>query len=389
MINKKVAEVFPPGEFIKEELEARNWSQTELAEIIGRQPNVISELIMGKRSITPETANALGDAFGTSAQYWMNLETSYQLWRAEDTDNAIVRRSKLYQIAPIKEMAKRHWIEPSENVDVLEKRVMRFFEIKSIDEPIIFDHAARKGVQAILPSHKAWFFRAKQLAQAVYAKNFSDHSFNNGLVKLKNLLNSVPEIRHVPKILSEAGIRFLIIEPLPQTRIDGVTFWLDKQSPVIVLSLRFDRIDCFWYTLAHELGHIKRRDGLKSKMIIDTELMENTNDYEQIVETKKAEEYANYFATDFLLTHTELNNFIDRVRPLYGRQKIVNFANRIKVHPGIVVGQLQFRKEIPYSAFRQMLEKVKNIIIPSSLTDGWKQTIPLFQDKEIRNGYIN
>ncbi|MGA9111331.1 MAG: helix-turn-helix domain-containing protein, partial [Smithella sp.] len=70
MINKKVAEVFPPGEFIKEELEARNWSQTELAEIIGRQPNVISELIMGKRSITPETANALGDAFGTSAQYW-------------------------------------------------------------------------------------------------------------------------------------------------------------------------------------------------------------------------------------------------------------------------------------------------------------------------------
>lgn len=390
MIKKKVAEVFPPGDFIKEELEARNWSQIELAEIIGRQPNVISELIMGKRAITPETAKALGDAFGTSAQYWMNLETAYQLWHAKDTGNAIVRRSRLYQIAPIKEMTKRHWIEPSESVDVLEKRVMRFFEIAKLDDPIIFDHAARKGSQEITTSHKAWFFRAKQLAPAVYAKPFSEHTFNDGLEKLKLLLHSVTEVRHVPKILSDAGIRFIILEHLPQTRIDGVTFWLDSKSPVIVLSLRYDRIDGFWYTLAHELGHVKRKDGLKHKLIIDTDIVgENANDLEQVSETREAEEYANYFATEFLLKHSELNNFISRIRPLYGRQKIVNFANRIKVHPGIVIGQLQFRKEIPWSAFRPMLGKVRNIVIQSALTDGWQQTIPTFKDKEIKNGYIN
>ena len=50
------AEVFPPGEFLRDELEARNWSQTEFAEIIGRPVRLINEIIAGKRAITPETA---------------------------------------------------------------------------------------------------------------------------------------------------------------------------------------------------------------------------------------------------------------------------------------------------------------------------------------------
>jgi hypothetical protein len=66
----------------------------------------------------------------------------------------------------------------------------------------------------------------------------------------------------------------------------------------------------------------------------------------------------------------------------YGKQKITGFANRIGVHPGIVVGQLQFRKEIPWSSYRQMLEKVRSIVIQSTLTDGWGQTLPTFMNKE-------
>ena len=45
-----VAEIFPPGEFLREELEARGWSQTEMAEIIGRPVRLINELIAGKKS---------------------------------------------------------------------------------------------------------------------------------------------------------------------------------------------------------------------------------------------------------------------------------------------------------------------------------------------------
>lgn len=63
------AEVFPPGEFLREELEARSWTQQELADLLDRPPRLISELIAGKPAITPETAKGLGEAFCTSPDY--------------------------------------------------------------------------------------------------------------------------------------------------------------------------------------------------------------------------------------------------------------------------------------------------------------------------------
>ena len=44
------AEVFPPGEFLRDELEARGWNQTEFAEILGREPRVVNEIILAKRA---------------------------------------------------------------------------------------------------------------------------------------------------------------------------------------------------------------------------------------------------------------------------------------------------------------------------------------------------
>lgn len=76
------AEVFPPGEFIKDELEARNWTQADLAEILGRPLQAVNEIIAGKKTITPETARALGDALGAAPELWLNLENAYRLSRS-------------------------------------------------------------------------------------------------------------------------------------------------------------------------------------------------------------------------------------------------------------------------------------------------------------------
>ena len=81
MPKRMVAEAFPPGEFIQEELEARGWTQADLAYIMGRPPRVVSEVVAGKRSVSPQTANELGEAFGTDPQFWLNLEASYRLHR--------------------------------------------------------------------------------------------------------------------------------------------------------------------------------------------------------------------------------------------------------------------------------------------------------------------
>lgn len=90
----KVAEVFPPGAFIREELEERGWSQRDLADVLGRPLQAVNEIINGHKQITPETALELAAAFGTSAELWMNLEVRYRLWKAGRTNPAIEKRAR-------------------------------------------------------------------------------------------------------------------------------------------------------------------------------------------------------------------------------------------------------------------------------------------------------
>jgi HTH-type transcriptional regulator / antitoxin HigA len=91
---RKAAQVFPPGDYIREELQARGWTQADLAKIIGRTQPAVNEMISGKRGITPESALALSAAFGTSPEFWMNLETMYSLSRADADVKTIRKRAE-------------------------------------------------------------------------------------------------------------------------------------------------------------------------------------------------------------------------------------------------------------------------------------------------------
>jgi addiction module HigA family antidote len=77
--------VVAPGRIIQREIEARGWSQKDLAVILNRPFQAVNEIINGVKQITPETAIELGVAFGTSSELWMNLETKYRLWLAAVT----------------------------------------------------------------------------------------------------------------------------------------------------------------------------------------------------------------------------------------------------------------------------------------------------------------
>ena len=366
------AEVFPPGEFIKEELEAREWTQADLAEILGRPPRLVSEIINGKRAISPETAQGLGEAFGTGAQFWMNLESAYQLARIKHPDDGVARKARLYSKVPVKEMIKRGWIEPSQSVDVLEKQILDFFELTHLEDEMRFCAAARQSMSSmdVTPMQCAWLFRAKKLARAVQVSPYTPQTLEACLEQLRGLLESPEAVRHVPGILAEAGIRFLVLEPLPQTRIDGVCFWLNARSPVIALSFRYDRLDWFWFTLLHEMHHVKNGDGREKPARLDTDLVgDQALRTEEKVEV--VEQQADRFAAQFLIPEGQLENFMVRVRPLYSKQRILGFAARLHIHPGIVVGQLQRRNEIKYAHSRDMLLKVRDSVIASAVTEGW------------------
>jgi HTH-type transcriptional regulator/antitoxin HigA len=122
------------------------------------------------------------------------------------------------------------------------------------------------------------------------------------------------------------------------------------------------------------MKHVKNRDGVEEPLL-DIELV---GDDARPFDTKSdSEKAADLFAVDFLVDQAQLHSFIARVHPLYSHMKILAFSDRIAVHPGIVVGQLQFRKKLNYAHSRKMLVKVKNILTASALTDGWGHIVPI------------
>src|SRR6266446_3595534 len=371
MENRVIPEAFPPGDFIREELEARGWTQGDLAKIMGRQDSVVSALINGKRSVSSEIADELAAAFGTSAELWTNLQASYDLYERGEQKEDVSRRAKLFAKAPINDMIRRGWIRASDDLDALEKEVTEF-----LTEPIseVSFHKSNPNDE-ITAAQRAWLCQARKIARGVQAAKFSQSLFAKALQTIKRLLVNPEDVTHVARVLAEGGVRFLIIESLPHTKIDGACFWLDEFSPVIVLTMRYDRIDNFWYVLTHECGHIENKHGIDGSDILDINLVGD----ERVLFSAKSEreKIADRFAEEFLIKQSEMEDFVNRLRPAFSKQRIRGFAMKMRVHPGIVLGQLQFREEVGYFHSREMLVKVRGLVTKTALTDGFGHMISM------------
>ena len=363
----KVAEIFAPGDFLAEELDARGWTQIELADIIGRPTTLVNGIIKGKKQITPDTAIQLGDALGTGPELWMNLESQYQLSKVKEVNNSVIRKAKLYERFPVRDMIKRGWIENAKNIDILEQQFMKFFDIESLDEKLVFCHSAKKTnpLKELSGQQLAWLYRVKILASAQLTKNYEKNKLLAAIPKLNALLTAPEEARHVSKILFECGVKYVIVEPFSGSKIDGACFWLNDTQPVIGMTLRLDRIDNFWFVLRHEIEHILQEHGKNDGFILDID--SDTPDFESILEE---ESVANLAAAEFCVPQAELENFYNRVFPLFSEQKIKLFSQRIGVHIGIVVGQLQRRLK-RYDFLRTHQVKIRSYAISGALTDGW------------------
>ena len=361
------AEVFPPGEFLRDELEARDWSQQELADILGRDPRLISELIGAKRAITPETACGLAEAFGTSAEYWMNLESQYQLSKVKSGNNNVARKALLYSKFPVREMLRRGWVRASENLDVLEQRFCEFFAIPDMSAQPVLHHRAKKTHAAldVTPLQLAWLFRVRAMAKQQIVTPYSHAKLLAALEQLHALILAPEEARHVPRILAEAGVRLVFVEPMASSKLDGACFWLADDQPVIGMTLRFDRIDNFWFVLRHEIEHVLREDGKDDDAaIIDADVGASN------AELPECEIIANEAGARFCVPQDQFDNFVDRVQPYFSEQKVLSFAQRINVHPGLVVGQLQ-RKLDRHDLLRKHQVKVRAFVLPAADVDGW------------------
>lgn len=369
-----------PGQLIEELLILRGWSKRVLAIVLGIDETVISKIISGKKAVDADFALLVGDVFSTPAEKFLELQKVYDLAQARiiaRPDPGRATRAHLFGDLPVSEMIKRGWLDADDirNVPKVEAALTKFFGVNSVNEIEVLPHAAKK-TSTFTPATSvqlAWIYRVKEIASEMLVARYSTAGVRDAVNRLNLLLSAPEEARKVPRILAECGIRYVIVESLTSAKIDGVCFWLNDHSPVIGMSLRHDRIDNFWFVLRHEIEHVLRQHG-QASIMLDAELEgERAGTGPNISEEERV---ANEAAANFCVPQQSLARFIARKSPFFNERDILGFAKTLDIHPGLVAGQLQ-RQTGRYDRFRQHLVKIRSVVAPSALVDGWGDIAPV------------
>lgn len=358
----------PPGSYIKEELEARSWTQRDLGYILDMGEQQLSRILAGKQAITPDLARQLGDAFDVPADFFANLQKQYDLSHAKEPDPGIKTRAVLQSLYPIREMIRREWIEDAEP-SLLQLQIARFFEVDSVDDAPQYAMAAKRThYDDDAPTQVVWLFRVRQLARQMEAPPYSPDKLRALLPELRAMMIHAEAVKDVPRLLLEiCGVRLVVVEWLPGSKIDGVCTWLDDDRPVIGLSTLHDRLDNFWFVLRHEIEHVLNGDG-KEHAMFDTD--------EELSNSVAAEEKrANDAASEFCVPQDRLRSFHQRKYPYISERDVVSFAAVQEVHPAIVVGQLQHLMN-RHNWLRKYQVPFRKFLIETALSDGWGHAAP-------------
>lgn len=346
------AEAFPPGDYLREELQERGWTVTEFAEILGRPVQAVSEILNAKKEITPDTALALSDALGTSAEVWLSLQNAYRLYqirvkRGDGTMTPVQRRARLREVIPLAEVRRRGWIPDTDNMDQVDAAVCELLEIDSLDERPAFAAAARRANSGdpATPEQTAWLGRVRRVAERQPVGVFDVGALGELAPRLAGMLRDGPSgLADLPGRLAACGVRLVFCEGLRGGRLDGAVSFLGDGGPVIGLTARGNRFDSLLFTLLHEcahltLGHITPERGA----LLDDDLTETTDDP---IEAAANDQAGTWLIPDGCNVGAASSTAIDAA------------AEWLGVHPSVVIGRLQ-RDSQNWSLHRRRIPKVR------------------------------
>lgn len=361
-----------PGTFIAEELEERGWAQADLAYILGVDNGQLNRLIKGNTDITPDSAVALGEAFDMPAEFFLNLQKMYDLQKARKADPGVRTRASWLSVFPIREMIKRGWIEDAEPA-LLDLQMMRFFGKNRIEDiPFIGTanvpaHASKKGgpQKTVTPVQYVWLHRVRKIAERMECPLYSNKTLAESLGKIRAHMLDKDDFSNIPSILQKCGVRFVLVEALPASKIDGVCVWIGDQ-PVIGMTLRLDRADNFCFVLRHECEHVLREDGKEITFAPVDEFDSPIAEDEKL----ECEDIANAAAADFCVPRGLLESFIARKSPFISERDVLSFAARVEIYPSIVVGQIQNQTK-NFAWLRKYQTSVKDRLFEWKYKDGW------------------
>lgn len=337
---RKDFELGPPTavEAIRFRMEQQGLAQKDLVPFIGSRSKV-SEILSGKRPLTLPMIRALHLGLGIPAHVLVNDE--------ELPNENLIEWSRF----PIVEMVKRGWVNSPGTVrDLLENAesiLTEFFH--PVGSPqrllVLYRQTAhvRGGRSMDRYALAAWTAQIMRRATALrdvapYVPGTVTPAFIAEIVRLSPYEDGP---RRAQALLARHGIILVLERQLPRTNLDGAAVLLDNGRPVIGLTLRHDRIDNFWFSLAHELAHIALHfDNVSG------EVPQFFDDLEVGPGSDSREIEADQVAGESLIPEKAWTaSAASKVRAI---PAIHQLAHQLKIHPAIIAGRMRHQ----YKDFR-------------------------------------
>jgi len=317
-----------PIEAIKFRMEQANLSQQDLVPFIGSRSKV-SEVLSGKRGLNLGMIRRLHDSLGIPLASLVGKPALPDLLTDE-----------LIKQAPVAEMAKRGWFSGfsgsgREARTAAPSLLRSFFGPNDLApaETCLHRQKPRRNTASSPAALSAWRTRVLQIAATAELPAFDRRAitleFARQLVGL-SLLDSGP--RAAGEYLAKHGIALVVLAHLPGTHLDGCATRLKGGAPVIGLTLRYDRLDHFWFTLLHELGHVALHlTGAEDSAFLDDLDGESPDD--------ARETEADAFASDSLISSHEWVRAKLLESPTPDNVRLL--AAQLRIHPAIVAGRVR------------------------------------------------
>jgi HTH-type transcriptional regulator / antitoxin HigA len=338
-----------PVEAVQFRMAEQDLRQADLVPYFGSRSRV-SEFLSRQRPLTVQMIRELSSGLGIPAD--ILIQESVEPKVVGTDESAVVFDWAKF---PISEMAKRGWIQVERGRAQADRstEVVRAFIEQAMcgARPGVLARRTIKGDAFTWQSQyalTAWQARVLQRASdPAYRPSgrFSLGTLNDAffvdLVSLSRFADG--PVRAVAR-LREAGIAVVVEEHLNKTKLDGAAMLSGSGTPVIGLTLRFDRIDNFWFTLLHECAHVWKHLNNPGDVFLD-----RLADKES---TAAIEKEANRLARDLLIPRAHWKSA--SVRQMPTKAGIAAFAAEERIHPAIVAGRIQ-RESENYSVFADLV----------------------------------
>lgn len=339
--NKYAQKAVHPGTILNEILRDLAMSQSELAKRIGRPEQTISAIINGTKSVTPETAIQLQIATGIPAQTWNSLEKNYQEQIAyEFEQERLQKQSTLVNRYPYKEAYRRGWVKKADSLTEQTGALLRFFSINSfsaLDQLSYVQFRKINGKHFSPEALSVWLRRGELEASKIKTKKFDENTVRESIPEIRKLSMNPPNFqKKLIELLAKGGVACTVVKPFNNTYVSGAAKWLTSDKALVQLSLRGKVSDKFWFNLFHELGHIL----LHKKKVRYIDFVKDLKNTPEELEADK-------FAANILIPPGKYEEFVRNGE--FTGSSIKKFAADISIHPGIVVGRLQYDKHLEFN----------------------------------------